>query len=129
MLNKRTSRVGTYNINDVIFGSIFEIGDAVEATLRSKAIAIQKEGAYFTDEGFEFSQYPIFSEDIPLPDTMLTINQTRIHRDPYIDVASVRILAVSASSIIQVGNIKNIDAEARIKHIRILQEEMNNTRD
>ena len=122
-MNKRISRVRDVYIVSMQYSSIIEIGDAVEATPTSKALAVQKEGATFTDEDFPFSDFPVFSEELPYFDKQITIDQERVPCSPYIDVESVHIEGISAASIFQVGNLDYLDAEARVKHFRILKEE------
>ncbi|MCD5325009.1 MULTISPECIES: spore germination protein GerPE [Pontibacillus] len=119
---KRTSCVNQVKINSLILSSIFEIGDAEEAAPRSRALAVQKEGALFTDEDFPFSGFPVYTSELPLFDKQLSIEQTRVPCDPYIHVDSVHIQGMSSAAIFQIGNLDHIDAEVRIKHFRILKE-------
>ncbi|KGX83900.1 spore germination protein GerPE [Pontibacillus marinus] len=122
-MNKRISRVGDIHVNSLTYSSIIEIGDAVEATPNSRALAVQKEGAIFTDRDFPFNDFPVFTEELPYFDKKISIDQERVPCNPYIDVNSVHIEGISAASILQVGNLEYLDAEARVKHFRILREE------
>lgn len=119
---KRTSHVNQVNINSLTLSSIFEIGDAEEATPRSRALAVQKEGALFTDQDFPFSDFPIYAAELPRFDRQLVINQTRVPCDPYIHVDSVHIQGISSASVFQIGNLDHIETDTRIKHFRILKE-------
>jgi len=119
---KRISRVGDIHINAMQYSSIIEIGDAVEATPNSRALAVQKEGAIFTDEDFPFNEFPIFTTELPYFDKQIVIDQKRVPCSPYINVQYVHIEGISASSIFQVGNLNYLDAEARVKHFRILRD-------
>ncbi|KGP90771.1 spore gernimation protein PE [Pontibacillus chungwhensis BH030062] len=119
---KRTSCVNQVKINSLTLSSIFEIGDAEEATPRSRALAVQKEGALFSDRDFPFSDFPIYSAELPGFDRQLMIDQTRVPCDPYIHVDSVHIEGVSSASVFQIGNLDHIESEVRIKHFRILKE-------
>ncbi len=122
-MNKRTSRVGDIRVNSLTNSSILEIGDAIEATPNSRALAVQKEGATFTDRDFPFNYFPVFTEELPYFDKKITIDQERVPCSSYIDVQSVHIGGISTSSIFQVGNLDYLDAEVRIKHFRILRDE------
>ncbi|QHE51384.1 spore germination protein GerPE [Pontibacillus sp. HMF3514] len=122
-MNKRISRVGDIRVISLIYSSIIEIGDAVEATPNSRALAVQKEGAIFTDRDFPFNEFPVFTEPYPYFSKKITIDQERVPCNPYIDVKSVHIEGISSSSILQVGNLEYLDAESRVKHFRILREE------
>ncbi|MYL32301.1 spore germination protein GerPE [Pontibacillus yanchengensis] len=122
-MDKRTSRVQQVKVISLLNSSIFEIGDATEANLAARVLAVQKEGATFTDKDFPYSDFPIFKVKLPRFDERLVINQTHTPCCPYIDVNSVDILGIASSSLFQIGNIDTIEGEARIKHFRILQEE------
>lgn len=122
-MDKRTSRVGAIKINSLVDSSIFEIGDGTEFTPSSRALAVQKEGGMFKTSDFPFSDFPIFTEDLPYFDKQIVIDQEHIPCSPYIDVNSVDIQAISSASLFQVGNLDIIQAEARIKHFRILLKE------
>ncbi|WP_407271675.1 spore germination protein GerPE [Radiobacillus sp. PE A8.2] len=126
-MNKRTAQLGAMKITSVTISSCCEIGDLNYFTPRSNAIAVQKQDTTFSDEGYEFEDYSIFQRQAarhiqpPLP-----VTQKTFHHVPRINVESVAILGVSTSSIMQVGGINEIDAEARVKHIRLLDDEQSN---
>ncbi|KGP72141.1 spore germination protein GerPE [Pontibacillus yanchengensis] len=122
-MEKRTARVHQAKVISLINSSIFEIGDATEAYLAARVLAVQKEGATFTDEEFPYSDFPIFRVELPRFDERPVINQTHTPCCPYIDVGTVDILGIASSSLFQIGNIDTIEGEARIKHFRILREE------
>lgn len=123
-MQKRTANVGAIDINAISRSSIFDIGDVTVSSQQLNAIAVQKEGAIFSDEGFLFSDYPLFERKrIPHHLEPINVKQRHKHHQPTIHVNKVDILGVSASSIIQVGSLEDINAEARVKHIRILREE------
>jgi spore germination protein PE len=117
---QRISSVKTINIKSVSFASTFLIGDSVEITPVSRALAVQREALiYYGNEG-DLSQFPIFSQPIPKPSITEQISLYRENQRPTINVDHVKVLGVSNSSVFQVGSTKHIDAEARIKHIRQL---------
>ncbi|WP_162632562.1 spore germination protein GerPE [Paraliobacillus zengyii] len=116
-----TSNVKLVRVNSIGYSSILEIGDAKRSKQTSKAIAIQRESDIQSDEGIAFSDFPIFERPSPsfTPGTPV-IRRTTNHK-AMITVNSVDVTGLSASSVMQVGNLKSIQSEARIKHIRILQ--------
>lgn len=119
-MNKRTTYVKDLALLTLSYSSVLEIGDAQTATPFSNVIAVQKEGGFQTDEGYEFEQFPIFSQETPsIPKKNL--EQLHVHHSPNIQVDHINITGVSTSSIVQLGNLNSIDAEARVKHIRILK--------
>jgi spore germination protein PE len=116
----RTSYVDKLNVEVVSYSSILQLGDSAIINGLSRAMAVQREAeiAY----GFEgsFSAYPVFSEPIhfqPItePFTM------RIHNtNPVVKVPTIKLIGLSSSSILHIGNSKHISLEARVKHIRQL---------
>ncbi|WP_138416519.1 spore germination protein GerPE [Aquibacillus sediminis] len=126
-MKKRTAHTNKIRINSLSYSSVFDIGDVHEFTPVTKAIAVQKEGGVETDEGFEFSNFDFFHRQLQSLEQTKQLNQQTIHHTPHIHVNAVNVTGVSSSSIVQIGSLNTINAEARIKHIRILKEEQNET--
>jgi spore germination protein PE len=120
---KRTSKVGNIYINASSYSSIVQIGDANYADPYIRAIAVQQEGAIFDTESFPFTDYQIFSKPFIELTNEIDIDQRHIHHNRNINVRSIDIEGTTGSAIVQVGNLRHIDAKARIKHIRILRDE------
>lgn len=118
----RNSVVNKLRINDIFLSSVLNIGDTVHAEPYLKAIAVQQEGAYFLPHSYSFEQYPIFTRPFPYLAGEPEINQAHIHHDDNIQVDAIRIIGASGSSIIHIGTLENLDARARVKHIRILRD-------
>ncbi|WP_080847389.1 spore germination protein GerPE [Cytobacillus gottheilii] len=115
---QRTSIVDHIRINTLSFSSIFEIGDVPYIQGYSRAIADQRQKPLFRSDEGSFRRYPIFREPIPLPpiDEAVAMEITQVN--PVIKVHDIDVLGASSSSIVQLGNSKNIFMESRIKHIR-----------
>lgn len=121
MLKKRTSVVNEAHINSIGTSSVFEIGDCTHIHALSRALAVQREREYFFGNEGHFADYDIFSQDIPfLPITESMAHET-IQLHPFIKVNTIKITAIAASSVVQIGSNKHIHAESRIKHIRHLE--------
>jgi len=116
-LVKRTSNVQLINTVSAINASFINIGDTHEACPETRAIALQKEGETFQGE-LEFEDYSIFSQKKNLPKTKPKVIKHTINHQPNIYVQNVNVIALSSSSIMQVGNLNHISAESRILHIR-----------
>lgn len=116
---KRTSIVNRMKTISITQSSIYEIGDAYQAKPTSKVIALQKEGQTFQGD-LEFEDFSIFLKKPNLPSTLPNIKKRSVHHNPFIHVNQTSILAVSSSSIVQVGNLNHIKADSRVKHFRIL---------
>jgi spore germination protein PE len=118
----RTSVVNNAFVNSIAFSSIFEIGDAFKIDATTKAIAIQREYPLFVENEADFSRYRVFTEHIPIPVVDEEVRTTFIHENPVISVSSVQVTGISSSSIFQIGSTNHVRSEARIKHIRQLQD-------
>lgn len=120
----RLSTVDYIFVNSIGFSSILEIGDSKKITPVSTALAIQRElPLFFTNEG-SFSKYPIFKRKLPKIPFTENINMAICNQKPIIKVGSVKVTGVSASAVMQIGSTELIDAEARVKHIRMLLTEL-----
>lgn len=114
----RYSIVKTAYVNSVGISSVFQIGDSMEITPSIKVLAVQREEErHYGTEG-DLSQYPIFEEDIPQPILYEQLTTNFFHENPRINVNTINIIAVSSSSIVQIGSTKDIVSENRTKHIR-----------
>lgn len=115
-------------VNTVAFSSIINIGDSVHFNPRFKAIAVQREGNVWNEDyDYRFSDYSLFQRQAKWIDLDIALEINSIHHDG-IKVHSVSISDVSQSSLYQVGGLKKINAETRLKHIRILREDSNETK-
>ncbi|MBM7554094.1 spore germination protein GerPE [Thalassobacillus pellis] len=121
MIN-RLVKVNNIDLYDLVFSSTFVIGDSQQARPFSRVIAVQKEGAFYKENMVKFEQFPIF--DLQLQETLpeAQIDDRHYHRNTTIHVDSVRIIGISTSSMLQVGSLEYLDAESRVKHIRILRD-------
>ncbi|WP_162880801.1 spore germination protein GerPE [Paraliobacillus sediminis] len=117
----RTSNVKLVRVNSIGYSSILEIGDAKRSQQTSKAIAVQRENGMQTDEEISFSDFPIFERTSPTLTPVTTVIRKTTNHQKMITVNSIDVTGVSASSVMQVGNLESIQSEARIKHIRILK--------
>lgn len=120
MMLQRTSVVDILKINSSSFASTIQLGDSQMINGVSRALAVQREAdVFFGNEG-NFSAYSVFTEPIPFQPITENITKVTHNLKPLIKVNKISILAMSSSSILQVGNSVNVSLEARIKHIRQL---------
>ncbi|MDQ0162379.1 spore germination protein PE [Bacillus alveayuensis] len=104
------------------FSSIFQIGDSNKITPEVKVLAVQREHElYFGNEG-DLKQFPIYREKIPQPVFDEPFHSAYFNEAPSIHVDSIKILAVSASSVVHFGSTDEVSSVARVKHIRQLEE-------
>ncbi|RDW19926.1 spore germination protein GerPE [Oceanobacillus chungangensis] len=124
-MEKRTSVVNTIYTTSIASSSIFNIGDSVTINQKSKAIALQKQSEYLSkSDNLYFKDYDIFKRKTVWPNIPTIINHYKVHhRTDAICVHQVNLTALSLSSVFQVGSAKDIAADSRVKHFRILQED------
>lgn len=116
---KRTSVVEQLKSRSVTNSSTIQIGDTEKANPMSRIIALQKEGTTFQGD-LPFEDYSIFNRQANLPQSTSHVKKATFHHAPTIHVQHVAVSATSTSSILHVGNLNHIEADARVKHFRIL---------
>ncbi|MCM3267413.1 spore germination protein GerPE [Paenibacillus elgii] len=116
----RTSVVRSLKVNIVGFGSAVFVGDLVDFSPVNYVFAVQREiPVFYGDEG-QLSAYPIYSS--PLPRTRLepAVQMDVTNTNPVICAGDVHVIAISSASMVQLGSVRTIRAEARVKNIRQL---------
>ena len=99
--------------------AVIQIGDSNQVTPKTKIYALQRQQPIFNgNEVEDFSQYPIYSQSIPLPLLTESLCQTTIHENPVIKVGGIRVIGIAASSVLHIGSTRTIQTESRIKHNR-----------
>lgn len=116
----RTSVVNRVMIYNIGYGSFLNVGDVGDFSPVTLALAVQREIPVFYGNEGNLGSYPLFSTPIPLPKGESAVCMKVTHAVPFIRVDDVEVLAVSTASIVQMGSIKSIRAESRIKNIRQL---------
>lgn len=116
----RTSSVDRLKIKQVAYGSTVQLGDSSIIHAFSRALAVQRESEIFLGDEGNFPSYPVFRRPLPLPPIYEPLSILRHNLTPIIKVTNINVTAVSSSSVLHVGNSKNISMEVRVKHIRQL---------
>ncbi|MDQ0214786.1 spore germination protein PE [Oikeobacillus pervagus] len=114
----RYSIVHHLNMDAISYGSILQVGDTKEILSKANALAIQREEELFYSQEAPFDRFAIFSYSFPHKEIRNEVEFEKIHIDPTIQVNSLNVTAISASSVVQVGSLENGQFEARVKHIR-----------
>ncbi|MED1470248.1 spore germination protein GerPE [Bacillus salipaludis] len=115
---QRTSNVDQLNVMVLSYSSIIQLGDSCIVNGFSRAIAVQREAEIFYGNEGNFPTYTVFKKPIPLPPINEAISFIPHNPKPMIKVKKIDIIGISSSSILHVGNSRNISMEARVKHIR-----------
>lgn len=119
---QRTSVVDLLNVNTVSFSSIVEIGDATYHQAVSRALAVQRQKELFYGNEGAYEDYDVFREPIPLIPIIENVDCHFENIRPIIKVHHINITGISSSSLLQIGNCRHIYTEARIKHVRQIEE-------
>lgn len=116
---KRFVKVRCIEVNSTAFSSILHIGDAVIATPSSRILAVQQYNTTYSPKTEEyFRDYPIFSQQPIWVHQNKKIEKHTFVHDKMIRVNNVFINGISQSAICQIGSLKKVKADARVKHIR-----------
>jgi spore germination protein PE len=117
---KRLSIVGNVKISNIGLSSTLQVGDSAIIQARNRVFAVQREVATFWSDEGNFNLYPIFSRPSVYP-PILETDTVAMSVDNFgstINVANIRILSITASSVTQVGSNRIIQADSRILNIR-----------
>ncbi|WP_226670014.1 spore germination protein GerPE [Metabacillus litoralis] len=118
----RFSQVTSAYVNSIGISSVFNIGDSQRITPSSRVLAIQREEERYSGDEGDLSEYPIYEEEIPQPQFYENVTTNFFHINPKISVSNVNIIAISSSSVFQIGSTKDIICETRVKNTRQLKE-------
>ncbi|MCA1062000.1 spore germination protein GerPE [Rossellomorea sp. AcN35-11] len=116
---KRYSIVNDLEGVTLAFSSVYQIGDSQNIYAQSKAFAVQREKEFFLSSEGSFDS-DVFQKPITLPAINPQVSVNRLNLCP-IKVNNMFIRATSASSVIHIGNTRNVYMEARVKNIRQLE--------
>lgn len=119
MIPSRASLVNWIRVASVDLAATVQIGDSNQVTPESQVYAVQREYPIFKgDEAKDLSEFPIYSQEIPLPVITECVEQITIQENPVIKVGGIDIIGVAASSVLHVGSTQFIRSEARVKNVR-----------
>ena len=118
----RTSVVDSVKVRTVSFSSIVEIGDATYHQAFSRALAVQRQQELFYGTEGVYEEYDVFKEPIPLIPIIENVECHFENVKPIIKVHHIDITGISSSSLLQIGNCRHMYTEARIKHIRQIEQ-------
>ena len=118
----RTSVVDNIHISFLSRGATFDIGELQYFYAVDNILAYQREQEFFYGQEGNFGDYKVFytEPDFEAIDERIHINFE--HTNPYLFVDCIRSQAISASSLLQIGNGRFIHSETRVMNIRQLLE-------
>ena len=119
---QRSSIIDHLKVNSASFASTVQLGDSKIVNGISYALAVQREVDVFYGREGNFSSYPVFTEPIPFQPITEKMSYTAHQSKPLIKVTNLSILAMSSTAILHIGNSEHVSMEARVKHIRQLEQ-------
>ncbi len=125
LMLKRTSVVKSIKADTFGFSSIFEIGDTSYIQCFSRALALQRDTEIFFGKEGKFTEYDIYTEPFIISPITENIYMDTTNLHPIINVKSIDIIGVSASSVLHIGSTKDVSMESRVKHFRQLSSRSN----
>jgi spore germination protein PE len=114
----RTSIVNDVAIKSVEISGCFQVGDTEKIQSYSAVLALQRESAVYGRFDLDMKNYEIFSKEISIPLCPIRIQKKTFNADPFIVAGEIDITGVSASSVLHIGSVQEVNLQTRVKHIR-----------
>ncbi|WP_242265856.1 spore germination protein GerPE [Bacillus cereus group sp. BfR-BA-01327] len=109
------------NVSIVSLGiaAVFQVGDANQMELKSRAIAVHREiPCYIRREG-SFDAFEIFTDEhITIPKRTTDVKLNIVNECPFIEVNNVELRTLLNSGGFQIGNVDYVFNNSRIMQIR-----------
>jgi len=123
----RISKVKSLLSDTVSFSSTLQIGDTSYIDGNALALAIQKKSETFHSVDIHFEDYNIFKKPFYIPRLYEPVISRFSNPNPFIRVGNINIIGISSSSVVGVGNVGHARMESRVKHIREVPKEIEET--
>lgn len=120
MLSTRSAMIGGVSITSVASAATVQFGDRHSSYSSTRALAIQQKMKNKPKLEFDFSEFPFFNVSLQPNYPPNNICFHRTCHDHNIRVGYVHIIAASTASTILTGNSHQYNADARVKHFRVL---------
>ncbi|MDF9610775.1 spore gernimation protein GerPE [Bacillus thuringiensis serovar pingluonsis] len=109
------------NVSIISLGitAVFQVGDANQMELKSRALAVHREiPCYIKDEG-RLDAFEIFTDEyITIPKRTTDVKLNIINECPFIEVNDVELRTLLNSGCFQIGNVDYVFNNSRIMQIR-----------
>ncbi|PKJ53224.1 spore germination protein GerPE [Bacillus sp. SN10] len=109
------------NVSIISLGiaAVFQVGDANQMELKSRALAVHREiPCYIKDEG-RLDAFEIFTDEyITIPKRTTDVKLNIINECPFIEVNNVELRTLLNSGCFQIGNVDYVFNNSRIMQIR-----------
>ncbi|WP_226602564.1 spore germination protein GerPE [Bacillus cereus] len=109
------------NVSIISLGitAVFQVGDANQMELKSRALAVHREiPCYIRGEGL-FDAFEIFTDEhITIPKRTIDVKLNIVNECPFIEVNNVELRTLLNSGCFQIGNVDYVFNNSRIMQIR-----------
>ena len=109
------------NVSIISLGitAVFQVGDANQMELKSRALAVHREiPCYIKDEG-RLDAFEIFTDEyITIPKRTTDVKLNIVNECPFIEVNTVELRTLLNSGCFQIGNVDYVFNNSRIMQIR-----------
>ncbi|AKR08237.1 MULTISPECIES: spore germination protein GerPE [Bacillus] len=109
------------NVSIISLGitAVFQVGDANQMELKSRALAVHREiPCYIRGEG-RFDAFEIFTDEhITIPKRTTDVKLNIVNECPFIEVNNVELRTLLNSGCFQIGNVDYVFNNSRIMQIR-----------
>ncbi|PEE44663.1 spore germination protein GerPE [Bacillus pseudomycoides] len=107
------------NIISMGISGVFQVGDAKQMELKSRALIVHREIPYYLKGEGELEAYEIFTDDeITIPTRSTDVKMNIINECPFIEVGDVTIRSLLNSACFQIGSVDYAFNNSRILQIR-----------
>lgn len=109
------------NVSIVSLGiaAVFQVGDANQMELKSRAIAVHREIPFYIRGEGRFDAFEIFTDEhITIPKRTTDVKLNIVNECPFIEVNNVELRTLLNSGGFQIGNVDYVFNNSRIMQIR-----------
>ena len=109
------------NVSIISLGitAVFQVGDANQMELKSRAIAVHREIPFYIRGEGRFDAFEIFTDEhITIPKRTTDVKLNIVNECPFIEVNNVELRTLLNSGGFQIGNVDYIFNNSRIMQIR-----------
>ncbi|HDR4866719.1 TPA: spore germination protein GerPE [Bacillus cereus] len=109
------------NVSIISLGiaAVFQVGDANQMELKSRAIAVHREIPFYIRGEGRFDAFEIFTDEhITIPKRTTDVKLNIVNECPFIEVNNVELRTLLNSGGFQIGNVDYVFNNSRIMQIR-----------
>lgn len=109
------------NVSIISLGitAVFQVGDANQMELKSRALAVHREIPFYIKDEGRLDAFEIFTDEyITIPKRTTDVKLNIVNECPFIEVNNVELRTLLNSGCFQIGNVDYVFNNSRIMQIR-----------